>query len=244
MSSIHSFACIPTLSLLLFGLGGSPVLAEGHSPLVTERIQRILTVKGQGEEKIEATEAKINLSVEAQGKTADEVQGQVARRSDAVVKFLRSKNVRDLKTTSINLNPNYSYSNGKQRIIGYRASNSVQFSIAADQSGPIIDQAVLSGATRIGGISFKASDTAIEQAREAALVDATQNARSKAKVVLSELGFSEQEIVGIQLDDAISRPVPTARQFEVDAAAPISSSSPVIAGDQTIRASVTLQIKY
>ena len=221
------------------GIVMPPVMAQ-------EVIQRILTVTGQGEEQIEATEANVNLAVEAQGNTANEVQAEVARRADSVVKFLRSQNVRNLKTTGINLNPNYNYNDGKRRIIGYSASNSVQFTVDANKSGSLLDRAVSAGASRIGGISFKASDSAIKSARNLALQDATKDARSQAQAILSALGFSEKEIVGIQVNGAVPRPIPVATQrfaaLEADAAQ--APPSPVIAGEQKVRASVTLQIRY
>lgn len=230
--------------LLLTVVGGQPAIAQRSGNIVQPQLQRVLTVTGQGEEKIEATEANVNLAVDVEGETADEVQSEVARRADAVVQFLRSQNVRNLKTTGIRLNPRYNYNTKPRRIIGYSASNSVQFTVDADRSGPILDQAVNVGATSINGISFNASDEAIAQAKKLALQDATLDARGQADAILSALGFSEKEIVGIQVNGAVPRPVPLARQVSLEAAAADAPSSPVIAGEQTVRASVTLQIRY
>lgn len=226
------------LITLTQGLFMNPVMAQ-------EVLQRILTVTGQGEEQIEATEANVNLAVEAQGKTANQVQAEVARRADSVVTFLRSQNVRNLKTTGINLNPNYNYNDGKRRIVGYSASNSVQFTVDANKSGSLLDRAVSAGASRISGISFKASDSEIKSARNLALQDATKDARGQAQAILSALGFSEKEIVGIQVNGAAPRPIPVAaRSFALEADTAQAPPSPVIAGEQKVRASVTLQIRY
>lgn len=210
-----------------------------------EMLQRVLTVTGQGEEKIKATEATVNLAVEAQGKTANEAQAEVARRADAVVKFLRSQNVRNLQTTGINLSPSYSYTDNKPKIIGYQASNSVNFTVDADQAGALLDQAVSVGASRIDGISFKASDAAIDVAQKQALQDATRDARRQAEAVLSALGYSEKSIVGIQVNGAAPQPIFQQRlkAFGTEAAS-ADASTPVEAGEQIVGASVTLQIQY
>lgn len=105
-----------------------------------------------------------------------------------------------------------------------------------------MDEAVKAGATRIDGVSFIASDAAIATAQKAALREATQEARSQADAVLSSLGFTAQEIVGIQVNGAYApppRPVPMAEMAKQDFAA-----TPVIGGEQQVEASVTLQISY
>ena len=68
---------------------------------------------------------QVLLGVEIQGKTAQEVQQQVAKRSQAVVKLLKSRKVEKLQTTGISLNPNYSYKDGKPNITGYSGTNTV-----------------------------------------------------------------------------------------------------------------------
>jgi uncharacterized protein YggE len=220
------------LSLLL----ACPVLAQ-------EKMQRVLTVTGRGTEEVATTQTIVRLGVEAQGKTAEAVQQEVARRSNAVVQLLRSRSVEKLETTGINLNPTYRYDNGVQTLTGYSASNIVSFRINTQAAGSILDDAVQAGATRIDGVSFVAADAAIATAQNQALREATENAQSQADAVLAALGFSRREVVGIQINNAVApppRPVPYAADFKQAAAAP----SPVIGGEQQVEASVTLQISY
>lgn len=212
--------------------------------LAQEMMKRVLSVTGQGKEMIAATQAQVNLAVEAEGKTADEAQQTVAQRSDAVVKFLKSQRVEKLQTTGINLSPNYSYTAGKRRLIGYRASNSVRFKVSADQAGVLLDRAVKAGATRINGLSFSATDSAIAAAQKEALRSATQDAQEQANAVLSALSFSSQEIVGIQVNQAAPPPVPVPFARTATLESDAAPSTPVVAGEQTVQASVTLQIRY
>ena len=242
-SSLLSFQNRPTQKLWVVAVLLATMQWGWMRPAIAQEIlQRVLTVTGQGEEMIAATEANVNLAVEVTGKSANEVQSEVARRADAVVNYLRSQNVQKLQTTGINLNPIYDYSDGKQRITGYQGSNSVSFKVAANRSGAIIDRAVATGATSVNGVSFSASESEIDSAQKRALQEATQDARGQAQAILSVLGLSEQEIIGIQVNGSTPAPVFVARTAKLEAAD--APTTPVVPGEQTVNASVTLQIRY
>jgi uncharacterized protein YggE len=215
----------------------NPVLAQ-------EKIMRTLTVTGRGTEMAATSLAQIRLGVEAQGKTANEVQQEVARRSNSVVTLLKARNVERLETTGINLSPTYRYDSGTQTLTGYTASNIVSFRIATEKAGSVLDEAVKAGATRIDSVSFVASDAAIATAHKAALRKATQNAQEQADAVLSALGLVRRDVVNIQIGGAFTPP-PRPVFAEADALKQAAAApTPVIGGDQQVEASVTLQISY
>ncbi|MHC0064613.1 SIMPL domain-containing protein [Nostoc sp. UIC 10890] len=207
-----------------------------------DKLWRTLSVSGRGVETIPTTLAQVSLGVEIQGKTAQEVQQEAARRSSAVVAFLKSKNVEKLQTTGIRLNPVYSYTDNVQRITGYAANNTVSFSIPVEQAGTLLDDAVKAGATQINGISFVANDEAIAAAQKQALKEATQDAQQQADAVFSALGFKSKEIVSIQVNNATPPRPPMFLRAE--AAKLADASTPVVGGEQEVEASVTLQISY
>lgn len=231
-------AILPIALSLLSLTAVEPALAE-------EQLLRTITVSGQGTESVQTSLTEVRLGVEAQGETAEEVQQEVARRSNAVVELLRSRNVSQLQTTGVNLNPLYDYSNNRQRIIGYAASNTVSFEIATDRAGTILDDAVNAGATRIDGIRFVASDEAIAQAQQVALREATEAALDQADAVLAALGLNRREVVNVQVNGA-NPPQPIFFDASVMQRAEAASSapSPVIGGEQEVQAAVTLQISY
>ncbi len=211
-----------------------------------EKLVRTLTVSGRGFEDIQTTLAQIRLGVEVEGKTANDVQQEVARRSNAVVTFLRSRQVDKLETTGINLSPRYDYSNNRQTLVGYTGSNNVSFRVPTEKSGGIIDEAVKSGASRIDGVSFVASDDAIAAAQKQALRKATQEAQAQADAVFSALNLTRREIVNVQINGA-SPPPPVFRDaalMEARASKAPAPSSPVVGGEQRVEGSVTLQISY
>ncbi|PSB13637.1 hypothetical protein C7B76_19160 [filamentous cyanobacterium CCP2] len=216
-----------------------------HPAFAQEQMLRTVTVTGQGTESLPATQARITLGVEVQGETAEAVQAEVARRSNAVLSLLQARNdVSKLQTAGLYLSPTYDYSNNTPRITGYTATNTVSFEVPSDQAGALMDEVVRSGATRIDGISFMADEAAIAEARQRAIEEAAQNAQVQADAVLSSLGFTRREIVGIQVNGAQAiPPIPLygGERALQDAAA---SPTPIVGGEQEVQATVTLQISY
>lgn len=211
--------------------------------LAQEKLIRTLTVTGRGVEMIPSTLAQVRLGVQIQGKTAEAVQQDVARRSAAVVAYLKSRNVQKLETTGITLSPIYSYEQQVQRLTGYQATNTVSFQIGTQQAGALLDGAVKAGATQIDQVSFAATDGSIATAQKQALREATQDAQQQADVVLSALQLTRRDVIGIQVNGA-STPPPMPLLQAKFATTSGDATTPVIAGEQRVEASVTLQISY
>ncbi|MEO0837043.1 MAG: SIMPL domain-containing protein [Cyanobacteria bacterium J06642_3] len=203
-------------------------------------------VTGNGLEKIPSTMAQVELGVEIQGKTATEVQQEVAQRTAAVVEILQDKDVEQLQTTGVRLNPTYDRVDPRsnQRVlVGYIGTNTVSFQVTTDQVGKMLDGAVNAGATRVNGVNFTATPEALFAAKKEALRQASINAQERADVVLETLDLTAKEIVKIEVDAArIRSPQPLAR--EQFAAAESAIATPVIPGEQTVQAEVILQISY
>lgn len=211
--------------------------------MAQEKLLRTLTVTGQGREKIPTTLTQVHLGVEIQGTTATEVQQKVANQTSALVNFLRSRNVIELQTTGIQLQANYDYSNNQRRLLGYIGTNTVSFRIKTEQIGNLLDEAVKAGATRIDGVSFTANEEAISSAQKEALRQATIDAQQQSEAVLKALNFTAKEVVSIQVNGA-NTPQPRMIQAAPMFSSVAKESTPVIGGEQTVEASVTLQISY
>ncbi|MEO8893355.1 MAG: SIMPL domain-containing protein [Coleofasciculaceae cyanobacterium] len=207
---------------------------------------RTLTVSGIGTINIPTTMTAVRLGVEIQGKTAQIVQQQVAKRSQTVLELLKARKVEKLETTGINLNPNYSYKDGKQTINGYSGSNIVSFRINTENSGTLLDDAIQAGATRIDGISFVASDEAIAQAQQQAIQKASEDAKKQASSALTALNLKQKEVIGVQINNA-KPPTPQPYAYANPAALnqlAESAKTPVVGGEQKVQQTVTLQIRY
>lgn len=233
----RNFGKVLSLSIFFSAIFMLPASAQ-------EKLWRTLTVTGRGVETISTTLSQVSLGVEIQGKSAEDVQKEAARKSSAVVALLKKRNVEKLTTTGIRLNPVYSYTNNVQRITGYAASNTVSFRISTEEAGTLLDDAVKAGATQINGVSFIASDEAIASAQKQAFKKATQDAQEQAETVLSTLKLEQKDIISIQINGATPPPLPMLYRAEAAKASLADVSTPIIAGEQEVQASVTLQISY
>jgi uncharacterized protein len=236
------------LTLAVVGLSACQAAPASQSLQKPENPNyKTLSVTGRGMVKIPKTVAKVHLGIEVQGKTSQIVQQEVAKRASAVVELLKGRSqVKELETTDINLQPNYSYTSGKQRISGYTATNRVVFEIDPKLSGNLLDEAVKKGATRIESVNLVASNSAITEARQEAIKLASTDADRQASAALSALNLKTVEVVGIQINQAQPPVVyasPLNQGFLADTRVPVPSS-PVVAGSQQVDANVTLQIRY
>lgn len=214
-----------------------------NSALAQEKAMRTLTVAGEGVVKIPTTLTDVILGVEIRGKSATEVQQEVAKRTAAVVDLLKSRQVQQLQTASISLQADYDYSDNKRTLIGYIGTNTVSFRLPTEQVGNLLDEVIKTGATRIDGISFTATEEAISTAQKEALQKAANDALQQADATLSFLKLTRKDIINIQLNEAST---PTPKMFNADRGAvpAAEATTPVIGGEQVIKASVTLQISY
>jgi uncharacterized protein YggE len=210
----------------------------------SEVMQRVLNVTGSSKVSIPTTITQVSLGVEVSGETAQEVQAEVARRSQAVVDLLKSRQVQKLQTTGIRLNPRYDYNNDQRNLVGYTGVNLVSFEVETEQAGNILDAAVEAGATRIDNVSFVATESAIAQAQQRAIRQAVQDAQQQADAALDALDFRAREVISISINNA-QPPQPVFRQAANFAAAEsVQDSTPVEGGEQEVNARVTLQIRY
>ncbi len=240
---------IALAALVLAPLAGCTLLqqkavAQPVEAMVYQQPDQTLQVTGEGIQSIPTTLTQVNLGVLVEAKTAQEAQQQAAQRSTAVIEWVRSQNVEKLQTAGISLSPRYDYTDNKQVLIGYQATNTISFRVPTESAGAIIDEAVNVGATQIDGVSFVAEDAAVEAARQRALEAAVKDAQQQADTVLAALGLSPQEVASISIG-SVSAPSP---EFKPAAnAARLASadvSTPVIGQEQEINAQVTLLIRY
>lgn len=218
-------------------------LTACQAPSSTNSLNRTLTVSGKGEVSIPTTLTQVQLGVEVSGQTAEEVQQQVAQRSQAVIDLLKSRQVEKLETTGVRLNPNYSYKDGEQTIKGYSGANMVSFRLPTDKVGTLLDDAVKAGASRIDSVSFVAADDALVKAQQAAIAEATDQARSQVQAALGALDLQQREIVNVQVSGINQMPIPMPA-IAGELAQNVKAPTPIIGGDQDVGAIVTLQVRY
>jgi uncharacterized protein YggE len=145
----------------------------------------------------------------------------------------------ELSTERFRVSPEYTRPDRDQppRISAYAAVNALVVVLdAPGEVGRVIDAAVGAGANRIESLSFFASDT--RQAYLAALEQAVERAMAEAQVMARASGGSLGRVVSLS-SNAVGQPAVAA--FEMQAMA--RADTPIEVGDQTVGASVRLQIQ-
>ena len=155
-----------------------------------------LSVEGTGQAKLAPDQASLCLSVVTIGSAAQEVQGENARKMQAVTEAVKALGVEErfIKTSSISLQPQYDYKNGERKLKGYVANNTVRVEVKElGMVGRIIDSALRAGANKVDSLEFGLQ--APQRLEQMALRNAVADARSKAEVIAAALGH---QIVGLR----------------------------------------------
>ena len=230
------------LMVVLISLLAS-LMITNSATAATDPSTRTLTVTGVGIKKIATSITQIEISVEIQDKSATKTQQEMARRTNSVLDFLRSRKVEQLQSKEIRLEPNYQYNNNKREMVGYIGTNAVSFRTTPEQLGAILDGAVNAGATSINGLSMTASEEVIISAQKKALELATIDAQQKAEVIFKTLNLKPKEVSNIQINSSAQIYNGGAPRYAMSAEK-VSSNTTIIGAQQDIEATVTLQISY
>lgn len=142
--------------------------------------------------------AMISAGVVTRASTASSALQQAADRMAKVRSALKAAGIadRDIQTSNLSLNPEYSYENNVQRLNGYSASNqlTIRFRDIAN-AGRILDVLVAQGANQISGPNLMVDhpEAALDQARSAAIA----NGRARAELYARSMGLRVTRIVSV-----------------------------------------------
>jgi uncharacterized protein YggE len=216
--------------------------ADGDSFARSFGDRNILEVTSIGEVTVPTSISTVELGIQVEAATAAEAQQQVAEQTTSVVDVLENLDVEELQTTSVRLFPVYSFEDDTRTLTGFEARNTLSFELPNESAGAAIDAAIEAGANLVQNISFSATDEDLQQARLQALQQAIEQAQTEAATVFDTLNLVSEEIVGIEiLSVGASNPIPQPLQFEASAA---RDTTPIIGSNQTVSATVALDILY
>ncbi len=237
--------------MLATALGGgltmsaAPVLAQ--SPVASGPLQvhamaqhPALNLNASGEVKVAPDMATITFGVLTEAKTAQEAMAQNAARMTQVAAALRRAGIgeRDIQTSGLNLSPQYDYvENQPPRLRGYQASNRVTVNIYdLEAVGSTADAVVAAGVNQIDGIGFGLRNP--KAAEDTARRLAVQALQSKARLYAEALGVPLGGIRSLSEGGGYS-PQPPMPMYAVRAQSMDSASTPVSAGELTVRIDIT-----
>ena len=217
-------------ALLIAAAASAPFSAHA-----AEKLDKLVTVTGEGTVAAAPDNAMIRLGVSSQAKTARAASDANAKDMTVVLAAIKESGVadRDIQTTSLSLQPQYDPSKaGAARLIGFQVSNQVTVKIRdIDRLSAVLDRAIAAGANEMSGIEFIVSEQAklLDQARTAAIADA----RRKAELYADAAGMKVGRVMAISEEGS----APSPRLYQPMRA----SAAPAIApGEQTLRAVVTV----
>lgn len=218
---------------------GSALMAPMALPVLAEDTPATITVTGEGVVTAAPDIATISLGVTSQGATAAEAMDANTAALTAVLARVKAAGVedRDIQTSTLNLNPNWSNSDGSSMpvIQGYVATNVLQIRVRELKGlGGVLDAAITDGANTLNGISFGLAEPepAMDEARKAAVA----KAKARAELLTGAAGVSLGRIVTISEGGGYAPPMPMYRMEAAMADAPV----PVEGGEVGVTANVTI----
>jgi len=227
-----------TTHALVFAFATVLAALAPASAQTAERVEKLITVSGEGTAAAVPDSAVIRLGVSSQGKTARAASDANAKEMTTVLAAIKESGVadRDIQTTSLSLQPQYEQNKpGAPRLIGFQANNQVTVKIRDIANLPsVLDRAISAGANEMSGIEFVVSEQAklLDKAR----TDAIADARRKAELYAAAAGMKVGRVMAISEEGAAPQPRPY-QALRAGAAAPIAP------GEQMLRAVVMVSFE-
>jgi uncharacterized protein YggE len=201
-----------------------------------------ITVQATGTIKVTPDAVRLNLTATTLGANSQAALAATSTTASAIRKVLAANGIaiKDIATTRISVNPEYTYSQDKAPVInGYRATQSFSIVIRkADTAGKVIDDAVAAsgdGATIDNVTPFVLdSEKAQASARIAAVVKARAKAKAYAALLYGKLGSV------VYLTELSSNYIPGPVPYGLGARA--DSATQVDLGQQDV--SVTIEVRW
>jgi uncharacterized protein YggE len=211
--------------------------AQTSSPQ-TEEMERTVMVTGQGEVQAVPDTDVLWVGVQTEAETAEAAMDENNVKMQALMDSLTSSGIKtnDIQTKRVNLYPRYQQDEtaNSRTLAGYTANNTVSIrTTKLDTLGTLLDDVVKAGANTIDNIQFEMlnSEKLVEQAREAAVM----NAKEKAEQLAALTGATLGDVYSIQESSYTPSPV---MQDTVMA----ESAAPIAPGTQSI--SIQVQITW
>lgn len=171
-----------------------------------QQMRNTVSVNGMSQFKAVPDEATIMLRVETNGTTPQEAQDKNSAAMAAVRRVLKSAGIADteMESTNYNLYPNtyWDYEKQRQFEAGYKATHTLKVKTKdLDKVGTFIQLGVDAGATNVEGVSFALSKANERDAKDAALRQATQDARQKAEALADGLNVRLGKVVSVSINE-------------------------------------------
>lgn len=237
-----TFSCVAVVLSLLAVAKTAVAQDATFEPLA----EATITVTGHGSLNAEPDIAVVRAGAVTEARTAREALDANTKIMTDTFAALRAMGVedRDMLTSRLTVEPRYTYfdsSNGERRpprVDGYTVSNQLTVRVRdLTTIGEVLDALITAGVNQMGGLSFAIDepDALFAQARQAAVVDA----REQAELLTEAAGATLGRIVSISQNNASQRS-PQPQMARMAMAMEAADAVPVATGEQELSATVTI----
>lgn len=209
--------------------------------IVTTTKTTELAVVGEGKVEVIPDTAFVDAGITVDNApTIEEAQESINKTNNEIIQTMKNLgiNKEEIKTSNYSISPNYDYSGKTDRITGYNGNVTVTIKTKKmNLVSQVIEAATKAGANQVQGVRFtidKPEDYR-EKAREAAIVNAKEEASKVAKNLKIKLG----KVVNI-VESTPRTSTPYYRSAEVGTGGAEDTSPVIEPGSQTITSTVTL----
>ena len=198
-------------------------------------------VSTTGEAVVEAApdRAWITITAESRAGNPRDAQRRNAEAMKPVIDKLRAAGIpaEAIRTIGYDLQQEWDYVNNQRVSRGYVARNTIDVRVdSIDRVGELLEMAVGSGATSVGGVRFDLKDRA--KLEREALRLAVEDARARADAAAAGAGRSIDRVLRIEAQSGGGPvPIPRVAMLREQAA---SEAPPIAAGQMEIRVQVTV----
>ena len=223
---------LPLLLLLLI-----PAAAAAQQSTPTD--PPLVVSTGEGVVEAAPDRAWITITAESRAGNPRDAQRRNAEAMTPVLAKLRASGIPSdaIRTLGYDLQQEWDYVNNQRVSKGYVARNTVDVRVDnIDRVGELLELAVGSGATAVGGVRFDLKDR--KKLEREALRLAVEDARGRAEAVAAGAGRSIDRVLRIDAVNAGGGPIPLQKIALAREAA--SDAPPMATGQLEIRAQVTL----
>lgn len=240
-SSRHILITSITVALffLMSGLFGSNTAQAEGIQLNTAHNVPIIMVSSTGSVSVVPDQAQVSMAVIKKDPNLAQALAFNNLTAEKLINALKQAGIesKDIKTANFNVYPQYNYSKNEAAITGYEIRNELTVTVKdLDKLVSILDLAVNTGANNLNYITFQKADISAE--KNAALTQAINRAREKAAMLARAVDKNLGNVVSI--DEDYTQPSHSISADMLTAGAGGSAAIPVIPGDISITAHVTI----
>jgi uncharacterized protein len=203
--------------------------------------EHMISVSGTGRVIVSPDVADLRLGVQVTRTTVKDARNVAADQMNKVIAALKKLGIadKDLQTTGLSLQPNYTYTNNTPRLTGYTLSNAVSVTVRdLNKLGDAIDDGLAAGATTLDGVYFRVDDPA--KAQDQARKEAMAQAKAKAQTLASAGGVSIKGVASIS-ETSGALPPPIYYSGDKLGAAARDAATPIQVGTNDVMVTVTVE---